>query len=65
MVEVDPVKQIRNFKELKQIDAYKNWHKKNGIKNIIYSDIDNGVTVSKISDLECNHITRGNQRVYC
>ena len=28
MVEVDPIKQIRNFKELKQIDAYRKWHKK-------------------------------------
>jgi|TARA_B110000211_G_scaffold45355_1_gene48250 hypothetical protein len=27
MVEVDPVKQIRNFNELKQINAYKKWHK--------------------------------------
>ncbi len=27
MVEVDPIKQIRNFKELKQIDAYRKWHK--------------------------------------
>ena len=35
-----------------------------GIKNIIYSDIDNGVTVSKISDLDCSHITRGDQKIY-
>ena len=27
MVKVDPVKQIHNFKQLKQIDAYRKWHK--------------------------------------
>lgn len=27
MVEVDPVKQISNFKEIKQIYAYRKWHK--------------------------------------
>ena len=34
-----------------------------GIKNIVYSDADNEVAINKISNLEGNHVTKGNQRI--
>ena len=35
-----------------------------GIKNIIYSDFNNEVSINKMSNLDCSYITKGNQRVH-
>ena len=34
-----------------------------GIKNVIYSDICNGISVNKVDNLHCSHVTKGNLRV--
>lgn len=34
-----------------------------GVKNVIYSDIDNNITISKTRELDCDYITKGNLRI--
>ena len=34
-----------------------------GVKNVIYSDNDNNISINKINDLKCDFITKGNLRI--
>ena len=38
--------------------------KQYGIKNIVYSDLDDKITIMKVKDMESDYITKANQRIH-